>query len=95
MEFELIVFLVMLGVFLLGNFLLKLPVSLSMAAGAIGGALVAGEGIPLRHLFEGTFVYMDTILIISIFPALAHSDRHFSRSVAVCNVIPVDFRLVS
>ncbi len=65
MEIELIVFLVMLGVFLLGNFLFKLPVSLSMAAGAVAGALVAGEGIPLRHLFEGTFVYMDTILIIS------------------------------
>lgn len=65
MQIELITFLVMLGVFLLGNFLIKLPVSLSMAAGAIAGALVAGEGIPLRHLFEGTFVYMDTILIIS------------------------------
>lgn len=65
MEIELIVFLTMLGVFLIGNFLLKLPVSLSMAAGAIAGALAAGEGIPLRHLFEGTFVYMDTILIIA------------------------------
>ncbi len=66
MEFELVIFLVMLGVFLLGNFLLTLPVSLSMAAGAIAGALVGGEGIPLRHLFEGTFVYMDTVLIISM-----------------------------
>lgn len=66
MEFELIIFLAMLGTFLLGNFLLKLPVSLSMVAGAIAGALVAGEGIPLRHLFEGTFVYIDTILIISM-----------------------------
>ncbi len=65
MEIELIVFLVMLGTFLLGNFLVKLPVSLSMVAGAVAGALVAGEGIPLRHLFEGTFVYMDTLLIIS------------------------------
>lgn len=65
MEIELITFLVMLGTFLLGNFLLKLPVSLSMVAGAVAGALVAGEGIPLRHLFEGTFVYIDTILIIS------------------------------
>ena len=55
----------MLAVFLLGNFLLKLPVSLSMIAGAIVGALVGGEGIPLRHLFEGTFTYIDTILIIA------------------------------
>ncbi len=66
MDIELIVFLTMLGVFLLGNFLLKLPVSLSMVAGAVAGALVAGQGVPLRHLFEGTFVYMDTILIISM-----------------------------
>ena len=60
-----IVLLSMLAVFLLGNFLLKLPVSLSMIAGAIVGALVGGEGIPLRHLFEGTFTYIDTVLIIA------------------------------
>lgn len=65
MQIELIVFLVMIGAFLLANFLLKLPVSLSMVLGAVLGALVAGEGFPLRHLFEGTFVYIDTILIIS------------------------------
>jgi len=64
-QIEGIVFLVMLGVFLLGNFLLKLPVSLSMVAGAVAGALAAGEGIPLRHLVEGTFVYLDTVLIIA------------------------------
>ena len=36
-----------------------------MILGAIAGALVAGEGIPVRHLFEGCFTYIDTILIIS------------------------------
>ena len=65
MQIECIVFFVMLGVFLLGNFLLKLPVSLSMVAGAVAGTLAAGDGIPLRHLFEGTFVYLDTVLIIA------------------------------
>lgn len=65
MSTELLVLLVMLGVFLLGNLLCKLPVSLSMILGAIAGALVAGEGIPVRHLFEGCFTYIDTILIIS------------------------------
>ncbi len=65
MDIEFIVLLSMLAVFLLGNFLLKLPVSLSMIAGAIVGALVGGEGIPLRHLFEGTFTYIDTVLIIA------------------------------
>lgn len=65
MQIELLVFIVMLGTFLLGNFLLKLPVSISMIMGAVLGALVAGEGFPLRHLYEGTFVYIDTTLIIS------------------------------
>lgn len=55
----------MLGVFLLSNLLLKLPVSISMVLGALAGAIVGGEGIPLRHLFEGTFTYVDTMLIIS------------------------------
>ena len=55
----------MLGSFLLANLLLKFPVSISMVIGAVAGALVGGEGIPLRHLFEGTFTYVDTMLIIS------------------------------
>ncbi len=55
----------MLAVFLLSNLLFKLPVSFSMILGAIVGALVGGRGIPLRHLFEGTFTYVDTMLIIS------------------------------
>ena len=32
--------------------------------GAIGGALVNGDGIPVRHLIEGAFTYFDPILII-------------------------------
>lgn len=65
MDIELICLLSMLGAFLLANLLLKLPVSISMVIGAVTGALVGGEGIPLRHLFEGTFTYVDTMLIIS------------------------------
>lgn len=65
MEKELLILLSMLAAFLLANMLLKLPVSLSMAAGAIVGALVGGYGIPVRHLFEGTFTYIDTLLIIA------------------------------
>ena len=55
----------MLAVFLLANLLVKLPVSISMVLGAVAGALAGGQGIPLRHMFEGTFTYLDTILIIS------------------------------
>jgi len=55
----------MVGVFIAGCFLLKLPVSISMVAAAITGALVSGNGIPIRHLVEGTFGYLDTILVIA------------------------------
>ena len=65
MQIELIVLLVMIGSFLIANMLLKLPVSLSMMLGAVLGTLVGGEGIPLRHLFEGAFVYLDTMMIIA------------------------------
>ena len=65
LDIELIALISMLGVFLLSNLLFKLPVSISMILGAISGAVVGGEGIPLRHLFEGTFAYVDTCLIIS------------------------------
>lgn len=65
MDLELICLLSMLAVFLLSNLLFKLPVSVSMILGAIVGALVGGQEIPLRHLFEGTFTYVDTMLIIS------------------------------
>jgi GntP family gluconate:H+ symporter len=65
LDIELICLLAMLGSFLLANLLLKFPVSISMVIGAVAGALVGGEGIPLRHLFEGTFTYVDTMLIIS------------------------------
>ncbi len=65
MQWQLIIFLVMIGVFMIGCFKLKLPVGIAMALAAISGALVAGEGIPVRHLVEGTFGYLDAILVIS------------------------------
>ncbi|MEF9895163.1 MAG: TRAP transporter large permease subunit [Clostridia bacterium] len=65
MSIEVIVFLAMLATFIVGCFAVKLPVSVSMMASAIVGALVGGQGIPLRHLVEGTFSYVDTILVIA------------------------------
>ncbi len=65
MSIEFIIFIAMFVTFILGCFLLKLPVSISMVASAIVGALIGGQGIPLRHLVEGTFSYVDTILVIS------------------------------
>lgn len=65
MTHELIIFIVMVGVFMLGCFLAKLPVGVSMMLSAIAGALVGGVGVPIRHLVEGPFSYIDTILTIA------------------------------
>ena len=65
MTTELIDFLVMVGVFLLGCFLCKLPVSLSMVLASVAGAIAGGQGLALRHLVEGMFAYVDTIMVIA------------------------------
>lgn len=65
MSHELIIFIVMIGVFMLCCFAAKLPVGVAMMLSAIAGCLVGGKGIPIRHLVEGTFSYVDTILVIS------------------------------
>jgi TRAP-type C4-dicarboxylate transport system permease large subunit len=65
MSIELIIFLVMVGTFMAGCFAAKLPVSVSMVLASVAGALVGGHGIPVRHLVEGTFAYIDTILTIA------------------------------
>lgn len=65
MSRELIIFLVMLTIFMAGCFVAKLPVGVSMMLSAIGGCLAGGLGIPIRQLTEGTFSYIDTILVIA------------------------------
>lgn len=77
MDSEVLILFAMLAAFLIGNFAFKLPVSLSMAFGALAGigtgvatgtivdSVVAEKGFVLRHLFEGSFVYLDTMLIIA------------------------------
>ena len=42
----------------------KLPIGISLVVAAVAGALVAGEGLPVRHLLEGSFGYFDVIVII-------------------------------
>ncbi len=55
----------MVGVFAVSCFKFKLPVGIAMALSAISGSLVAGFGIPVRHLVEGGFNYLNTILVIA------------------------------
>lgn len=65
MQIEFIIFLGMLVVFAAGAFIFKLPVSISMVLASMAGGLIGGYGIPIRHLVEGTFGYIDTILVIA------------------------------
>ena len=60
-----VTFVVMLAIFMLGCFLVKLPVGVSMMLAALGGAVVGGCGIEtLRFMVEGEFGYVDTIITI-------------------------------
>ena len=66
MSYELVIFVCMVAAFMIGCFALKLPVGISMFLASIVGGLLGGHGIPLRHLVEGTFAYVDTILVIAM-----------------------------
>jgi GntP family gluconate:H+ symporter len=57
--------LAMVGVFVVSTFAFKLPVSISLVVASVVGALVGGQGFPLRHLVEGTLGYLDALLIIA------------------------------
>ena len=61
---EYAVFVLMVAVFVLAAALLKWPIGLCLMAAALAGALAGGEGLPLRHLIEGSFGFFDVILII-------------------------------
>jgi len=56
--------LVMVGVFAIASFAFRQPIAVALAIAAIAGALVSGNGVPIDHLIEGSFGYLDTILII-------------------------------
>ncbi|MCD8329821.1 MAG: TRAP transporter large permease subunit, partial [Lachnospiraceae bacterium] len=61
-----IAFVVMIGIFVVGCFVAKLPVGVSMMLAALGGALVGGAGTDtIRLMVEGEFGYIDTILTIA------------------------------
>lgn len=65
MSIELLVLIIMLAAFASGVFLFKLPAGVSLMLAAVSGALAAGEGVPIRHLVEGSFGFLEAILIIS------------------------------
>lgn len=64
-QIEFLIFIAMVLTFMAGCFVLKLPVSIAMMLASVVGTLTGGNGIPIRHLVEGTFGYIDTILVIA------------------------------
>jgi GntP family gluconate:H+ symporter len=62
---EWLIFVVMLLVFVLAAMLAKWPIGISLIVASVAGSLTAGDGIPVRHLIEGTFTYIDPLLIIA------------------------------
>ncbi|MBO8140945.1 MAG: TRAP transporter large permease subunit [Firmicutes bacterium] len=54
----------MVGTFIGLTALARLPIGLALLAAAVAGALLGGEGFALRYLVEGTFLYLDAMLII-------------------------------
>jgi GntP family gluconate:H+ symporter len=62
---EWLIFVVMLLVFVITAMLARWPIGISLIVASIAGALTAGAGIPIRHLIEGTFTYIDPLLIIA------------------------------
>lgn len=65
MPLELLILIAMLAVFALSVFAAKLPSGVALVLAAVAGALIGGEGIPVRHLVEGTLGYLDAVLIIA------------------------------
>ncbi len=65
MDFELIVFLVMVGIFMISCFKFNTPVGIAMMLSSMGGLVVGTKGFDYRHLIEGGFAYIDTILVIA------------------------------
>ncbi len=62
---EWMIFLVMLVSFVAAAMLFKWPIGISLVLASVAGAVVAGEGLALRHLVEGTFAYIEPLLIIA------------------------------
>ena len=64
MSIEFIYFILLVGTFIICAFLLKLPVGFSMLIASFLTLVVSGNGLQIRHLVEGSFSYIDTILVI-------------------------------
>jgi len=89
---ELITFLSMVSVFIVSAMVAKLPVSLSLMAASVVGGLVGVASFPVRHLVEGTFGYLDTILVIATAMIYMKSIQRSGLLSTIANQIIKGFR---
>lgn len=82
----------MVAAFAFGSFAFKLPIAIAMSAAAMIGAALAGFGFPLRHLVEGMFGYIDTILIIATAMIFMNAVQSIGLMEAVAALIIRKFR---
>ena len=82
----------MVGCFAAGAFALRLPIAVAMSVAAAVGALVSGFGIPVGHLVEGAFGYLDTILIIATAMIFMKTVQHIGLLEAVAAWVIRRFR---
>ena len=63
-DVEFFYFLLLVGSFIVCVFAFKLPASVLMVAAAFLTLIASGNGLNIRHLVEGSFGFLDTILVI-------------------------------
>lgn len=54
----------MVAALCVGVFLLRWPTGLALLLAAVTGGVIAGNGLPVRELVEGTMLYLDPILLV-------------------------------
>ena len=80
------VFATMIGVLVVTG-LLRWPLPLGLILSAVAGALIAGFGIPFRHLVEGGFGYLNLILALFAGAFFGQVMRRSGAADAVAGVI--------
>lgn len=84
-------FLIMLGTFVLLA-AVKIPISVSLMFSALAGAVVYGNFFPLRHLVEGGFGYLDTILVIATAMIFMEAIKHSGLLETIANKLALSFK---
>ncbi len=59
------ILLIMLAVFVACIVLLRMPNGLALILAGVAGSLAGGQGVPVHHLVEGAFAYIDPIMLIA------------------------------